>query len=139
MSRGLSHPPVSVKRSVIARDGGFCLLALHRCQGEASTTDHRANRGAGGSRVLNDPVNLVAACGVCNNDKADAYGLTKLDLMERGLLILPAASHEQTLERARQAPVQDLSGEWWMLLSASERRPATEDEVEDHMTGVTPF
>ena len=34
---GLNHPPVSVKRAVIARDGGFCLLALHNCHGEATT------------------------------------------------------------------------------------------------------
>jgi hypothetical protein len=139
MSRSLSHPAVSVKRSVITRDGGFCLLALHDCQGEATTTDHRANRGSGGSRVLNNPVNLIAACAVCNGLKADAYGLTKLDLMERGLLVPPAATHEQTLDRARVMPVQDLAGEWWMLLSASERRPATEDEVADHLWKVVPF
>jgi 5-methylcytosine-specific restriction endonuclease McrA len=113
-----AHPPVDVKRAVIRRDGGFCLLALHRCQGEATTTDHRANRGMGGSRLLNDPVNLIAACGICNGDKADA---TSLELEERGLWVRPAATHEKTLVRARETPVEALDGTRWFLLSATER------------------
>lgn len=115
------HPPVDVKRAVIRRDGGFCLLALSRCQGEATTTDHRANRGMGGSRVLNDPVNLIAACALCNGDKADAPALVLLELELRGLWVRPAATHEKTLARARETPVEALDGTHWFLLSESER------------------
>lgn len=117
----LSHPPVQVKRAVIRRDGGFCLLALPGCLGEAQTTDHRANRGSGGSRVLNDPACLIAACTLCNGAKADAPALVLLDLEERGLWIRKAATNAQTLERAKETPVQGLDGRWWMLRSASER------------------
>lgn len=35
---------VTLKRAVIARDGGFCLMALPGCNGPAQTTNHRANR-----------------------------------------------------------------------------------------------
>ena len=139
MSRGLSHPTVAMKRAVIRRDGGFCLLALPGCLGEAGTTDHRANRGAGGSRVLNDPVNLIAACAVCNGLKADATGVLKLDLLERGLLIKPAATHESTLQLAIITPVVGLDGEWWMLLSAKDRRPATRQEIDFHLEAMVPF
>ena len=126
--KGLNHPPVSVKRAVIERDGGFCLLALPGCQGEATTTDHRANRQAGGSRVLNDPVNLIAACGPCNGAKADARSLTLMDLEERGLYVLPASTHEKTLERARLTPVEALDGSRRLLVSATERKPYTEGD-----------
>lgn len=121
MSRGPSHPPVAVKHQVIARDGGFCLLAFSECLGEAQTTDHRANRGQGGSRLLNDPVNLIAACSLCNNAKADARALQLLRLEQRGLWVRPDSTHAKTLERARRTPVEGLDGRWWMLLSATER------------------
>lgn len=119
--KGPSHPPVSVKRQVIERDGGFCLLQLHVCTGEAQTTDHRANRGAGGSRLLNDPVNLIAACSLCNGLKADAGSALLLELEGRGLWVRPDSTHEKTLARARRTPVEDLEGRWWMLVSATER------------------
>lgn len=117
----MNHPPVSVKRAVIERDGGFCLLALANCQGEATTTDHRVNRGAGGSKVLNDPANLIGACTLCNGDKADAHAITLLDLEERGLYIRPAATHADSLKRAKETPVTYLDGERYYLLSATER------------------
>lgn len=121
MSRGLYYPSTAVKRQVIERDGGWCLLALPGCQGEATTTDHRANRGAGGSRVLNDPANLVAACSLCNSAKADAHTLVLLELEERGLWVRPAATNEKTLARARETPVETLDGERWYLISGTER------------------
>lgn len=121
MAKGPSHPPVTVKRQVIERDGGFCMLALHRCTGEAQTTDHRANRGAGGSRLLNDPSNLIAACSQCNGDKADGTAMVLMELEHRGLYIRPDSTHEKTLARARRTPVESMDGRWWMLVSATER------------------
>lgn len=120
--KGPSHPPVSVKKAVIHRDGGFCLLALPGCQGVATTTDHRANRGAGGSRLLNHPANLIAACALCNGRKADAHSITLFDLEERGLWVRPSSTHEKTLARAIATPVEDLEGERWYLISATERQ-----------------
>lgn len=121
MGRGPTHPPVTIKRAVIERDGGFCLLALPGCLGEAQTTDHRANRGAGGSRLLNDPANLIAACTICNGAKADAHAMVLNNLESRGLYIRPGATHEKTLERARRTPVESLDGEWWILLDEHRR------------------
>lgn len=129
MSR-LNHPTVAVKKLVIVRDGGFCLLALPGCQGEATTTDHRANRGAGGSRELNDAVNLIAACALCNSAKADAGSLVLMDLEERGLWVRKAATNAETLKRARLTPVETLDGERWFLVSATERRHVSEGRPE---------
>lgn len=126
MSRGLSHPTVAVKRQVIERDGGFCIYMLPGCQGEATTTDHRANRQSGGSRVLNDPVNLCAICARCNSSKADAGSMLLLDLEERGLWVRKAATNAQTLERARAMPVEYPDGERFYLISATERRHVSE-------------
>ena len=118
---GLNHPPVSVKRAVIERDGGFCLLALAGCTGEAETTDHRANRGTGGSRILNHPAVLIAACTICNGLKADAHSLTLLDLEERGLYVRRAATNAETLARCLATPVTALDGERWYLIDADTR------------------
>lgn len=123
---GVNHPPVSVKRAVILRDGGFCLLALPGCLGEAQTTDHRANRGGGGSRVLNDPRNLIAACTICNGTKADAGAIVLFELEERGLYVRKAATNTGTLNRAIDTPVTYLDGEQYWLVSATERRHVSE-------------
>lgn len=113
--------PVTLKRAVIERDGGFCLLALHCCTGEAQTTDHRANRGMGGSGgVLDDPINLIAACTLCNGAKADGDGWVLNQLIGRGLYVRPHATHRKTLERVRQTPVEYLDGERFYLLSSRE-------------------
>lgn len=140
MSR-LNHPPVSVKRAVILRDGGFCLLALPGCQGEATTTDHRANRGSGGSRVLNDPRNLIAACTICNGVKADAGEIVLFELESRGLYVRKAATNAETLKRSINMPVADLEGESWWLISATERRHVSEGRPDsgtdtNHQAGV---
>ena len=119
---GLNHPPVTVKRAVIERDGGFCLYVLPGCQGEASTTDHRANRQAGGSRVLNHPGNLAAICWACNTAKADAHALTLLDLEERGLWVRAGATHAATLQRVLETPVMDLEGRRWLLIDEHTRK-----------------
>jgi hypothetical protein len=119
---GLNHPPVSVKRAVIARDGGFCLYALPGCQGEATTTDHRANRQAGGSRLLNHPGNLCAICWSCNSAKADAHAITLFDLEERGLWVRAGATHAATLQRVLETTVTDLEGRRWLLIDEHTRK-----------------
>lgn len=116
----------AMKRLVIERDGGFCLLALPGCSGEAQTTDHRANRGSGGSTVLDDPANLIAACTLCNGAKADAGSLVLLDLEERGLWVRKDSTNAKTLRRSRETPVEYLDGELFYLVSATERRHISE-------------
>lgn len=44
------------------RDGGLCCL----CGGEATTTQHRRNRGAGGGKLVNVISNGCAICDRCN-------------------------------------------------------------------------
>lgn len=119
---GLNHPPVSVKRAVIARDGGWCLLALHNCQGEATTAHHRANRGSGGSRVLNHPANLVATCSQCNSDAENAGAITRMDLIDRGLRVEKAATNAATLTRALTTPITDLEGRTRLLIDEHTRK-----------------
>ncbi len=124
--KGLSHPSVTIKRNVIERDGGWCIYMLPGCQGEATTTDHRANRGAGGSRILNDPTNLCAICWSCNSRKADAVSLVLLELEQRGLWIRPDSTHERTLARAMRTPVEYPDGERYFLIDEHKRAPVTE-------------
>lgn len=115
---------VATKRKIIARDGGFCLMMLPGCLGEAQTAHHRANRGAGGSSVLDHPANLCAVCSVCNGLAEDANAITRMDLIERGLRVEKAATNAATLDRAKATPIEAIDGERWLLVSASERRPA---------------
>lgn len=117
---------VATKKAVIERDGGFCLLALPGCQGEATTTDHRANRGSGGSTVLDDPVNLIAACALCNGAKADAGSLVLMELEDRGLWVRKDSTNAKTLQRSRETPVEYLDGSQWWLISATVRRHVSE-------------
>lgn len=119
---GLNHPPVTVKRAVIARDGEWCLLALPGCQGEATTTDHRANRKAGGSRLLNHPAVLIAACAICNGLKADAHAITLFELEGRGLYVRAGSTHAATLQRCIDTPVTDLEGRRWLLIDEHTRK-----------------
>lgn len=117
---------VTLKKAVIERDGGFCLLALPGCLGEAQTTHHRANRGMGGSTVLDHPANLVATCTICNGNAEDAPALVRFDLIDRGLRVEKAATNDATLRRAIETPVEYLTGERCYLLSATEKVPVDE-------------
>lgn len=119
--KGSNHPTVKDKRAVIHRDGGLCVLNLARCTGNAETTDHRANRQAGGSRVLNDGANLLGSCVRCNGDKADASGDVREDLESRGINILPDSTHAKTLIRAKNTPVQYPDGRWYRLIDEHTR------------------
>ncbi|WP_341935312.1 hypothetical protein MRBLWO14_000957 [Microbacterium sp. LWO14-1.2] len=117
---------VATKKAVIERDGGFCLMALPGCLGEAQTAHHRANRGSGGSTVLDDPANLCAVCVPCNGAAEDATSLLRMDLIERGLRVEKAATNAATLERSKATPVEYLDGERFYLVSATVRRHISE-------------
>lgn len=108
-------------KDVIRRDGGFCLLSTHVCTGEAQVAHHRANRGMGGSPILDDPANLVASCSACNGEAENAGAILRMDLIQRGMRVEKAATNEQTLARVRQRPVEALDGERYYLISATER------------------
>lgn len=122
---GQNHPPVSTKAAVITRDGGLCVIALPGCFGTAQTTDHRANRQAGGSRVLNGPVNLIGACVRCNDAKARAHGALREELERRGINVLPSSTHAKTLERARETPVEYPDGLTYRLIDEHTRELVT--------------
>lgn len=114
--------PVSLKRAVFEVWGEFCLLALPGCTAYAQTTDHRANRGMGGSTILDDPCNLIPACTLCNGAKADAGQLVLINLEQRGLYVRPGATHAKTLERVRATPIEVLDGERYYSLSSRDER-----------------
>ena len=123
--KGVNHPTVKIKAAVIHRDGGLCIYQLAGCTGYAETTDHRAGRGSGGSRVLNDPANLAGICWHCNHAKEDSTGMTRVDLIERGLLIEKAATNEATLARAKETPVLYPDGVKYRLIDEHTRIPTT--------------
>lgn len=108
------------------RDKGFCLMALPGCLGEGNVPHHRANRGSGGSKVLDHPANLVLVCSLCNSAAEDAGSMLRLDLIERGLRVEKAATNTQTLARVKQTPVIDLEGESWFLIDENTRRHVSE-------------
>ena len=124
--------PRKLVEQIIDRDGGYCLLALPGCLGEANLAHHRANRGMGGSPILDHPANLAAACGPCNGAAEDAPAMVRFDLIERGLRVEKAATNDATLRRAIQTPVESLDGERWYLISATERRRVDEFMREVH-------
>lgn len=134
--KGINHPPVAEKHKVFERDGHRCLYGITGCAGAAQTTDHRAGRGNGGSRVLNHGCNLGSACLFCNFEKERATGEARAELIRRGLTVAKAATNEQTLERARTTPIQDRNGDWWWLVDASTRFPALPVDVERHLETV---
>lgn len=104
-------------RRVLERDGGVCVLQLRGCLGEASLADHRANRGHGGSKILNDFANLIAACGLCNGAKEDAHGDARVRLVDRGVRVVPDSTHAKTLLRCRIIPVRFPDGARYRLTS----------------------
>ncbi|MDR6868948.1 hypothetical protein J2Y69_003574 [Microbacterium resistens] len=122
---------VTVKKRVIERDGGFCLMMLPGCSGEAQTTHHRANRGSGGSTILDHPANLCAVCVPCNGAAEDAGAIVRADLIERGLRVEKAATNAATLHRSKATLVQAIDGEWYYLVSATMRRHVSEGRPED--------
>jgi len=102
---------------VLARDKGICVLRLPGCTLNATVADHRANRGAGGSKVLDAYPVLIAACVLCNNAKENAVGEVLEELKRRGVRILKAATNVQTAKRCRETPVEYPDGTlYWLTL-----------------------
>lgn len=126
--------PRRMVRQVLERDQGFCLLTGPFCLGEATVADHRVNRGMGGSKALNTPENLIAACTVCNGWKETAYALELNGLIASGLRIHRASTVQATLQRCRETPVQGLDGQWWYLAPDGTRKEAVLSENPKHET-----
>lgn len=118
--------PRKLFEQIRERDKGFCLYALPGCLGEGGVLDHRANRGSGGSKILDDARNLALCCAICNGLKADAGEIVLYELESRGLYIRKAATNHQTLQRAIDMPVTYLDGEHYYLVDASTRRHVSE-------------
>jgi len=107
--------PKKLVAQVLERDGGMCVIAGPACLGEATVADHRANRGAGGSTVLNDVRCLIAACGICNGLKADASRFYRDELVRRGVIVLKAATNAETVSRCANRWVEYPDGSLWFL------------------------
>ena len=108
--------------AILVRDGYFCLMALPGCMGEGNVLHHRANRGMGGSSILDHPGVLCLVCSRCNSAAEDAHALTRMDLIDRGLRVEKAATNEATLARALNTPVTDLEGRRWLLIDEHTRQ-----------------
>lgn len=118
--------PRATKKLVLERDNGLCVIDGPFCFGSASVVDHRANRGMGGSSMLDSPENLIAACPQCNGLKEDATGVYLEMLIRRGVRLLKRGQPAlQVLERARAMPVEYPGGQWWSLDEFGSRKPAT--------------
>ena len=107
--------PRKLVRNVLTRDGGLCMIGLPGCTRVATAADHRANRGAGGSSILNDSRGLIGACYRCNGLKADAHGDRLEQLRRRGIYVRKLGTNEATLAVLADIPVQDTYGDWWLL------------------------
>ncbi len=77
--------------AIMVRDGGMCAV----CGAAATTANHRANRGSGGSRTLNRPSNGVAICELCNGLIEDDTPQRKLAI-DRGIKIRRPTSAPNT-------------------------------------------
>lgn len=124
---------ISAKRrdAVIDRDGGRCVISGPGCLRVATIADHRANRGSGGSKLLNDMVCLIAACAICNGGKEDADGPYRARLIARGIRVEKDSTNAKTLERCRLRPV--LYADGWHLLEGSRRVPIHRIDAEEYM------
>jgi hypothetical protein len=100
---------------VLSRDENVCQLNLPGCTYTATVADHRANRGMGGSEILDNTVNLIAACGLCNGLKETVSGALLDDLKRRGVRLSRAGTNAQTLSYASDSYVQYRGGNWYRL------------------------
>lgn len=98
------------------------MLQLPGCRRVATVADHRANRGHGGSKILNNPMALVAACGQCNGDKENATGSILADLITRGLRVLKSSTNEKTLRVCELTPVTYPDGQFWIHADGTRER-----------------
>lgn len=100
---------------ILDRDGGHCLSCGTT---EGLVPQHRANRGMGGSKLLNTPSNLITFCGQCNGliesdpdraDRARVYGW-KIRRGEESMLLVK--------------PVYDRYAQTWFFLDDAYHRTA---------------
>ncbi len=129
-----SRIPPKIVALVMARDGGLCVLRISRdCLGVASCADHRANRGSGGAgQRLNQPSNLLAACGPCNGLKEDSHGEVREELERRGIRLRSSATHALTAIKARVIPVVYPDGRSFYLLDDGTREEEDVGEDQEH-------
>ena len=92
------------RSELIARDK-VCVINLPGCSGRAETLDHRANRGSGGSKVLNAAYCLIGACKWCNGAKENATGDVLAELKRRGVRVEKAGTNQATAQRCYVTPV----------------------------------
>lgn len=122
MSR-TSIPPQLVK-VVLERDQHRCVLGFPGCTLVAVLADHRATRGMGGSKLLNDARVLVAACTSCNGRKEPVH---RRLAESRGLTIRHGRTVHDTLQACEDTPVVYPDGRSWFLAAdgtRTERRAA---------------
>jgi hypothetical protein len=75
----------------------------------------------GGSRILNNTVNLIAACSLCNGAKETLTGDALNDIKRRGLRLAHAGTPQQTLQYAAETSVQYRNGDWYYLDTTGHR------------------
>ena len=117
----MSVIPVKVRDLVLKRDHYRCVINGPGCTVTATVADHRANRAMGGSRILNDPANLIASCILCNGEKENAHGDRLVELKRRGVRVIPDSTHAKTLLRAQITPVEYPDGTVALLTSSGLR------------------
>jgi hypothetical protein len=122
------------KLAVLARDNYVCVIAGLNCVGVATVVDHRANRGSGGSTVLDAPENLIACCPLCNGGKEDADGAYRAELVARGIRVPKRATNAQTATLATTTPV--LYADGWHQLEGFLRTPINATTAVEHMTTI---
>jgi len=132
--RGVVSVARRTKLAVLARDNHVCVIAGLNCVGVATVVDHRANRGAGGSVVLDSPENLISACPLCNGGKEDADGAYRAELVARGIRVPKRATNAQTATLATTTPV--LYADGWYRLEGFLRTPINANEAVEYMTDV---
>lgn len=122
--------PKHTKDLVLKRDNHACQIGLPNCTGQATGPDHRAGRGAGGSRVLNNPSNLIGACWTCNWQKEAVHGDARAELERRGVTVLMAGTNERTALKAMVTPFVDRNGDAWWLDDEGGKKPVEEAQLE---------
>ena len=120
--------PKKIVQMVLARDRGLCQLDDPGCELIATVADHRANRGMGGSDILNDPACLVAACWRGNQWKETVHGSDLDRLIIRGVRVRRDSTNAKTLTRCLETPVRMVDGLLYWLTSDGRRVPVGDED-----------
>lgn len=120
---------VAIKKRVLdvlkQRDNYSCAAQGPNCLGEGLVPHHRANRGSGGSRSLDEFSNLLLLCALCNGWVEDSHGEDREELIRRGVRLLPDSTHVKTALRAVVTPVEYPDGRLFYLMD-----DGTRDEID---------